>query len=176
MNFLLLPFLVLSAIGFVLSAAAHVVALTGTVPLGSGIVMLLHIGIFVVWFPTVLVANRVTKGANRKDFWKIALSGCPPWMRYAMYGLFFYAALNFVIFISSTTHGPHSKAITAETIRGFSGHWMAFYAAAFATLYSTIRRPQMLQDRTCPNGHTVSLSDAYCPICGRVLESLHGTR
>lgn len=169
MSTLLLPFLVLSAIGFVLSAAAHVLALTGIVPLDGRIVMLLHIGIFVVWIPTVLVVNRATKGANRKDFWKIALSGCPSWMRYAVYGLFCYAALNFLIFISSTMHGPRSKEITAETIRGFSGHWMIFYAAAFATLYSAIWRPQMLRDRKCPNGHTVAVSDGYCPTCGRLL-------
>src|SRR6185369_854875 len=98
MRLILLPCAVLAGIGFALSVAAHALAIAGQVPPGGDLVMGLHMGIFVVWLPTVLVMVRVTKGANRKDAWKIALSGAPSWMRYALYGLFGYAILNFVLF------------------------------------------------------------------------------
>jgi hypothetical protein len=47
--------------------------------------------------------------------------------------------------------------------------FLVLSAIGFATLYSAIQRPQMLQDRKCPNGHAVSVSDTYCPACGRSL-------
>ena len=171
MNFLLLPFLILAAIGFVLSAAAHGYAVLGLLPPGAEHVMGLHLGIFVVWLPTVLAANRAVRGVNQKDFWKVVLAGAPGWMRYALYGLFAYALFNFVLF-AATSDGKHHgySAVTPQVIRGFSGHWMIFYGAAFVTLYSLLRAPQLLQQRRCSNGHAVSPTDAYCPSCGRALE------
>jgi hypothetical protein len=170
MSSLLLPFMVLAATGFVLSVAAHIFGLLGKMPPGGSLVMGLHAGIFVVWLPTVLVANRVARGINRKDFWKVVLAGSPPWMRYALYGLFAYAVCNFVLFILTAGGNNHaSKAVTPETIRGFSGHWMVFYGAAFATLYSILRAPQLLRERQCVNGYAVSSTNAYCPTCGNAL-------
>src|SRR5437588_175716 len=94
---ILLPFIALAAIGFILSVAAHLAAIAGSpIPFGKA-VWALHIGIFVVWLPTVLVSIRLTRGANRKDRWKIALAGCPKWMRTALYVLFAYAILNFIL-------------------------------------------------------------------------------
>ena len=160
----------LAAIGFVLSVIAHVFGLLGILPPGGEFAMSLHVGIFVVWLPTVLVANRATKGTKKSDFWKEALLGCPAWMRTALYGVFGYAILNFIYFMAfSNKTKTEGNGISPETIRGFSGHWMVFYGAAFATLYSAIRRPELLKERTCRNGHSVSQSDAYCPQCGAPL-------
>jgi hypothetical protein len=65
---ILLPFIALAAIGFVLSVAAHLAAVTGSpIPFGKA-VWALHVGIFVVWLPAVLVGVRVTRGINRKDY------------------------------------------------------------------------------------------------------------
>src|SRR5687768_13550080 len=127
----------LAAVGFILSVAAHLSALAGSpIPFGKA-VWALHIGIFVVWLPTVLVAYRLTRGATQKDFWKIALVGCPKWMRTALFIVFGYAILNFVVFMATTaSHSPAKGESSPEVVRGFSGHWMAFYGAAFATLYS----------------------------------------
>src|SRR5947207_13942720 len=99
---ILWPFIVLAAIGFILSVAAHLAAVAGSpIPFGKA-VWALHIGIFVVWLPTVLVAYRLTRRVSRKDFWKIALVGCPKWMRTALYIFFDYAILNFVSFMTPT--------------------------------------------------------------------------
>ena len=167
----LLPFIALAAIGFILSVAAHLAAIAGSpIPFGKG-VWALHIGIFVVWLPTVLVAYRMTRGANRKDFWRVALVGCPKWMRTALYVAFGYAILNFVLFIATTAaHSQPKGDAPPEVVRGFSGHWMIFYGAAFATLYSASVVGYSAMDRKCPNGHAVAVTAKFCEECGAALE------
>jgi hypothetical protein len=163
----LFPIMVLAGCGFLLSVAAHLMALFGVPIPGGGLVWGLHIGIFVVWIPTVLVANRFTKYTNRKNFWKVALAGCPTWMRRTLYAVIGYAILNFILFIYSTTgHPKPTGPAPLSVIRGFSGHWMIFYGVAFATLYSFIHAPQLYCERKCPNGHVVSPSAKFCPECG----------
>jgi len=49
MNISLYPFIIIAAIGFVLSLVTHLMALAGKVPPGGGLVWGLHIGIFAVW-------------------------------------------------------------------------------------------------------------------------------
>ena len=81
MTVFLYPFIFLSVCGLVLSLVVHVSALLG-IDLGLGQkVFGLHIGIFLVWIPTVLVANNLSKDCRRSDFWKVALRGCPDWMK-----------------------------------------------------------------------------------------------
>jgi hypothetical protein len=167
---ILSPFIALSAIGFILSVAAHLAAVAGSpIPFGKA-VWALHIGIFVVWLPTVLVGIRLTRGAKQKDFWKIALSGCPKWMRTALYVIFAYAILNFIFFMATTASHPQPEGDTPpEVVRGFSGHWMIFYGAAFATLYSASTIGYSAMDRKCPNGHSVTITAKYCESCGAAL-------
>jgi hypothetical protein len=97
----------------------------------------LHVGIFVVWFPTVFVAQKRVGNTNRKDFWKLVLRGAPDWMRYMVYGFLGYAVLNFLLFmaLAPTSKGGGGNP-PVDVWRGFSGHWMAFYSAAMATLYA----------------------------------------
>ena len=177
MKVVLFPFMSLAACGFLLRVAAHVMALAGIAIPGGGLVWVLHIGIFVVWIPTVLVANRITGYSNRKDFWKTALIGCPVWMRRALYVVFGYAVFNFILFILSTsTHPKPTGTAPASVIRGFSGHWMVFYGAAFATLYSVIHAPYLFHDRKCPQGHSVAPTARFCPECGYAFpDPLEGT-
>lgn len=172
MTALLFPFLVLSGIGLALSIGVHIAALLGVPIPGAELVWGLHLGIFTVWLPAVLVANRASRHAKRRDLWKVALSGCPAWMRIALYGLFAYAIANFIWFVATGTNSGHQHlgdAPPPSIIRGFSGHWMAFYATAFAIMYSALRRPALLVPQECPAGHAVSLSDIYCPTCGQLL-------
>jgi len=138
---------------------------------GGKAVWALHIGIFVVWIPTVLLARRFTRGVNRKDFWKIALIGCPKWMRQALYVIFGYAILNFLYFFAMTVNRPPSRGgdTPPEVVRGFSGHWMVFYGAAFATLYSAYVVGYYGMQRKCPNGHVVPLTGKFCEECGAQL-------
>ncbi|MBC3873382.1 zinc ribbon domain-containing protein [Undibacterium flavidum] len=162
MNIVLFPFMVLAAIGFILSLAAHLASLTGIQVPGGEAVWSLHMGIFVVWIPTVLISSRLTKNTNQRDFWKATLGGCPLWMRRALYGIFAYAIVNFLYFMFVASR--HEAA--GSEIRGFSGHWMVFYGAAFATMYSVRRAPHLLRDRKCSNGHAVPPSAQFCQECG----------
>src|SRR6476659_9789789 len=134
MNALLIAFMLFSAVGLVLSIVAHIAGLACIGLPGGGLVWAGHIGIFVVWLPTVLVAARITGDTNRKDFWKVVLSGCPTWMRQGLCVLFAYAILNFFWFAFTTSgHLQQHGESPPSAIRGFSGHWMVFYGAAFAT-------------------------------------------
>ena len=168
MTALLYPFIVLSAMGLILSLIVHTSALLGR-DLGFGqAVWALHIGIFAVWLPTVLVLRNTTKDFKQRDLWKAALRGCPDWMRKMTYGFFGYAIVNFAIFMFSTINHPgsNSGAPTPAVLRGFSGHWMAFYSAALSTLYSATRVKDADAGRRCQNGHLVSPMAKYCEECG----------
>jgi len=170
MSVLLYLFMLLSALGLVLSIGSHLAALAGLPIPGGSSVWGLHIGIFVVWLPTVLVANRMARHGKRADFWKLVLSGCPAWARYALYGLFGYAVFNFIIGMGGvTSHQKSNGGTSLGEVRLFSGHWMVFYGAAFATLISAIRDPQLLRGRMCVQGHHVSPLDQFCPKCGSAL-------
>ena len=166
---LLYPFVALSVIGLILSLAAHIGALLGlNVPSAA---MFLHVGIFIVWFPAVITSNfSLTKRYNRKDFWKVVLRGAPKWMQYMTYGFLYYAVINFVIFIFVAPRDPSNVGGTPPSvIRGFSGHWMAFYSAALTILYSAIQIKKKGLIRRCPNGHEVSLEAAFCEECGQLI-------
>jgi hypothetical protein len=166
----LVPFIWLAALGFALSVAAHVASIAGIPLPGGQSIWLLHIGIFVVWIPTVLISGKVMRGERRRDFWKIVLSGCPPWMLVLGYALFGYVFLNFFYFMATSSgHGHYTGDPPPSVIRGFSGHWMLFYGVAFMTLYSVKRKPGLLGQATCSNGHAVSSADRFCRVCGATL-------
>jgi hypothetical protein len=166
MTVALYPFLLLAAVGFILSLAAHCLALAGLPIAGGTLVWRLGFGILVVWIPALLVASQAARYGNRKGFWKISLSGCPRWMRGGLYVLFAYAILNFLLYLSSNPPKQSTDDAPLPAIRGFAGHWMLFYGAAFAILYSRIHAPQLYQPRTCPLGHVVSPAAQFCPDCG----------
>lgn len=160
------PFMVLAACGLALSIAAHVMALAGVPIPGGGLVWLLHLGIFVVWTPAVLASIKMTRHASRKDLWKVALAGCPEWMRRSFYILTGYAFINFILFFASTAGQDRKSTTHLAEVRGFSGHWMAFYGAAFAILYSSIHSPRLYRERKCPQGHTSAPTARFCAECG----------
>jgi hypothetical protein len=125
-----------AALGLALSILSHVATFFGMRGPVGDYAWLLHLGVFVVWLPTVLVSRRLTIGFARKDVWKASLRGCPPWMRHAVCGFFSYAMLNFILFMATVPPHGSSLPMTPSVLRGFSGHWMAFYSAASAVLYS----------------------------------------
>ena len=163
---LIVPFMLLSALGFGLSAYAHVMSVLGKSLFWGGSVWFLHIGIFVVWLPAVIAAQRVMRDAPQKDFWKIILAGCPAWMKTAQILVFVYAIANFLYFAPTHPARTHLENTDPSVIRGFSGHWLIFYGAAFSILYSVYRRPDLLEERKCPAGHPVAHLADYCGICG----------
>ncbi len=133
---LLWPFIALSAVGLVVSLWVHLGAVAGRKVAPDDFFWMLHVGIFAVWFPAVLVANRRGRNTSRKNLWKAVLRGSPEWMRYMVYGFFGYAFLNFLIFLPHASKGGAGNGTPVMVWRGFSGHWMAFYSAALAILYS----------------------------------------
>jgi hypothetical protein len=158
-------FVVLSAVGLVVSFWVPLGAIAGRRVAPVPFFWILHIGIFVVWLPAVLVARQQVGNLRTKDSWKAALRGSPDWMRYMVYGFSGYAIINFALFIFRTPTGHFGAEPPAIFWRVFSGHWMAFYSAALAILYSaaTISEP----GRRCVNGHLVPTSANFCERCGQ---------
>jgi hypothetical protein len=163
----ILFFAALAGLGLALSIIFHVEALAGLQgPLGE-YEWVLHVGIFVVWLPAVIVSSQLTVDFKRRDFWKAALRGCPPWMRYMVNGFFAYAALNFIWFLASAPPHGGSGPMPPIVVRGFSGHWMVFYSAAMAMLYSAAHVKDRDVGRKCPQGHTVGPLAQFCEQCGQ---------
>jgi hypothetical protein len=140
MRILLYPFMIIAAAGFVLSLITHLMALIGKAPPGGGLVWGLHVGIFAVWIPTVLITNRKVQGVQRKVSWETAMLGCPTWMRRTLKVVFVYAIINFILFLLGTVGHPKPVGpAPPSVVRGFSGHWMVFYGVAFSTLYAAFK-------------------------------------
>lgn len=158
-------FVCFSAIGLIVSLWVHLGAVIGRRVAPEAFFWMLHIGIFVVWFPAVLVAQRLVGSTSRRDSWKAVLKGSPDWMRYMVYAFGGYAMLNFLFFVTKAPAGGGGANPPAVVWRGFSGHWMAFYAAALTILYSAARTAGT--SLRCTNGHMTSSNAVYCPQCGQ---------
>jgi hypothetical protein len=128
---LLWLFALLAAIGLLLSLWVHLGVLEGRSP--PSMVWSLHIGIFVVWIPAIIVAQRLVGNVNRVDFWKVVLRGSPVWLRYMVYGFLAYAAISGFLFFGS------ARGSSVDPLRMFSTVWMVFYSSALAILYSAAR-------------------------------------
>lgn len=164
--------MLLAACGLALSVGAHALSLAGQPVPGGKLVWVLHAGIFVVWVPAVLVLRRPKVQAGSDNSWKSAFAGCPAWMRGGLYFLFGYAMLNFLWFVATADqHKKPAGDAPASVIRGFSGHWMAFYGAAFGIFYSRRQAPHLYREHQCPLGHHISPTDRFCPICGTQIPS-----
>lgn len=92
--------------------------------------MALHVGVFVVFIPAVLLQKRLVISGNRSQIWAELLRGCPGWVKPTLYLLFGYAFLNF---FRDFVNRPQ---VPSPPLRMFSGHWMLFYFAAFAIIWS----------------------------------------
>jgi hypothetical protein len=155
-------FMVVACLGFVVSLAVHLTSVFG-VSLFPREPWFLHIGIFVVWLPAILCSQALTKEFPQSQTWKAALRGCPKAMQYGLYGVVAYAFLNFALFLVTTAEDSRSSA---AMIRGFSGHWLVFYYAAFAILFSYLQVQKQDPARRCQNGHVVALAAKFCADCG----------
>lgn len=155
----------LSAVGLVLSLWVHLGAVMDHRVAPEALFWILHMGIFVVWFPTVLVARKRVGNRSSKDYWKLVLRGSPEWMRYMVYGFFGYAFVNFALFMAKAPTGKGGGDTPPIVWRGFSGHWMLFYSAALATLYSAAKASGDV--RRCLNGHAVPATANFCSRCGQ---------
>jgi len=160
---------ILAGVGFLLSFLSLLMSYAGKSLFGEDLTPILFPGVFVVWFPAVIVASRMTRFENRKDIWKITLSGCPKWMRAILWTICGLGAANFLYFVvlsgNKYEHGP--------SIQFAGGHLLIFYGTAFCVMYSALHAQKLLSTRHCPNGHVASPGDAYCPQCGESINTKH---
>ena len=174
--------MVYAACGLVLSLIVHLVTFVGIKPGPDALFFALHVGIFPLWIPVVLIMMWTTGGSTAGwgrgwKMWDAVLAPCPPWMRYMTYGFFIYAIVNFAIFIAMAPTGKHAVGGPPNVVwHGFSGHWMAFYSAGLAVLTAAYRRGLRNLRRKCPNGHVVSPLDRFCPDCGVAVDTQAAAR
>jgi hypothetical protein len=152
----------IALIGLLLSLAVHLSALLHWGPPAQmGSYVFLHLGIFVVFVPMVFLM-RWEAGSGRMGLaqWRAMFPG---WVFVLLVAVMVYTAVNFVLFMLGTEggsaalrdghyvlsdHGRVVREITqaeylgfeANLVRGFSGHWLAFYFAAAA--YYLLRKPR----------------------------------
>jgi len=120
---------VIAAQGFFASLVCHVMGWLHIEPPWGRSTFLLHVGIFVVWFPLVGLANRTMRKPRRGNFEHL-LAVLPKWARGFTYALFIYTLINFVWFLIAAHRYPKGEVPFALELRGFSGHWMLFYGIA----------------------------------------------
>ena len=160
---LIYPFLALSAAGLAAMFVVHVAALFGVVGPFDHVFEYFGPGVFVVFLPTILVMNRLTREFKRKDVWRAALRGCPQWMRRAVWAIFGYVWVGFFALPILYGGGMDSKP---NTIRMISGTLLIFYLIPVAVLYSATQVKGFDESRRCLNGHHVSPLAKYCEECG----------
>jgi len=162
----LLPFIALSAAGFIVSTWIQIEALLGRLVPLPGYFMLLHVGIFVVWFPALMVTQKRLGTLSGKDFWKVATKGAPRWMQYLIYVMGAYAVVVFLLFTFFVPQGtPGGGPIWGGDWGGFSAVWMHFYGTAFVLLYAAAQENPVRTQ--CVNGHPLPPNAVICSQCGQ---------
>ena len=163
----------LAAAGVCLSLASHISSLFGhTGPLGP-FAFVLHIGVFAVMFPAMLLGRRLTgqrdtsRGAGLAS-WSRLFSGCPAFARILLVAFAVYALINFFSLLPVPHPPPHEgfNPMSPADVRLFSGHWIVLYSVAFCILRSYSRfivTPPVFQ---CTNGHSFAATKESCPQCG----------
>ena len=161
--------------GWLLGLLVHILSIFGVdVQTKIPYIWLLHLGIFVVWIPTILTLRKnqgirafessdPRKRMNPFGFFKALCEQAPVWMVVIAAAGLFYAFVNFLLFMTMQNGTPafkdgqyylhnHGKLIRniteqeyhyikASMLRGFSGHWIAFYGIAAAVLYPFRQKP-----------------------------------
>ena len=121
----------LAGLGFIASVIVHSMAWLQIEPPIGRAVFLLHIGIFVVFVPLVIYANRTMPQANRGNMEHL-IALFPTRMKFLSGFLFLYAGVNFAYLFYTAQQFPKGKTPELIVLRGFSGHWMLFYGVACA--------------------------------------------
>ena len=153
------PVMVLSGIGVLLCLSFYLLGLTGIYPLPTRETPVLFGGLFVVWIPTVILANRLTQDFKQKDFWKAALRGCPAWMRSALWVVI---GCVFAVFFLPVL----AKRGPGDAPQTFVLFPMMFYSVSFCVMYSLINVDKNDSSRRCLNGHAISPLAKFCEECG----------
>jgi len=154
------PIMVLAGLGVVASFLLSAFSLGATNPGIQKIAFrLLFPGLFVVWLPTVLLVNTLTRDFRQQDLWKAALRGCPSWMRTALWVI---VGLAFVTFFAPFLWGSRPEKFPA----GFLFFPAIFYSVSFCVMYSVLHAGKFDASRRCLNGHGISPLAKFCEECG----------
>jgi hypothetical protein len=158
---------VAAGVGFVLSLLCNIVTRAGVMKIPQATFMPLFVGVFVVFFPTVLSAYKFQR--MKGDWlglkaWKYIGQGAPGWMRWAVVATFVYAFINF---FTAASFASQSGPVSAEVfVVAGSGHTMLFYAACIWINYAAQRRTELGIEWACQRGHSMSPEDKFCTECG----------
>ena len=151
------PVMLLSAAGLFASIVLFISASLGIYRPPSNEPLALFIGIFAVWFPTVILVNRLTRDFKQKDLWKAAFRGCPSWVRNGLWA--FVGGVMAITFLPAIWQGRPSE-------QGFILFPSIFYAVSFCTMYSLTHVDRLDAGRRCLNGHRISPLAKFCEECG----------
>lgn len=149
--------------GWTLALAVHLTAAIGHYDLSEAFpgIFVLHLGIFVVWLPTLFDLYRrealLHARKPRRFPLTLVIQNTPKWLIAAMVMCIVYAVVNWVWSMGSMQVGAHfengvysiqhhgqiMRVITeaeyheaqANATRGISGHWLLFYGLAATIMY-----------------------------------------
>jgi hypothetical protein len=172
MTALIYSFFALAVIGFVAMLLVHVSSLFGVTSPFDHFLKFLGPGVFVVFLPTVLVMNQLSRDFKQKDIWRAALRGCPQWMRRAVWVIFGYGWIGF--FALPLLFGGGMDA-AANKARSMSATLLIFYVIPVAILYSATQVKRVDDSRRCVNGHRVSPLAKFCEECGSPVAPLNAS-
>lgn len=160
------PIAFAAMLGFAGSLTWHLFALRG-VEFPHAVANGLFIGIFVVFFPTVLYLQRFQRmfrsGADLGT-WKHIVRGAPVWMIIVAVTSFFYAAINFFLATGAATGSVAEKDPSWDRVG--SGHSMVFYSLAMLVMYAAAERGDDDREPLCERGHAMPIGAAFCERCG----------
>ena len=169
MRTLIRPLAGIAAVGLLVSIYVHVSAWIGVAmtPLAAWM-LALHLTAILLAFPMIVAGHLIAGDPMDVAYLSssdvhLVLQACSPAMRGVIYGFAGYAMVNFAFFAWQIASGAHVD--DAATLRGFSGHWMAFFAAEMAIMWTYVTRATTVA--RCPNGHPVSPNANFCEICGQ---------
>ena len=145
--------LLVSGCGFVVSLAAHVLAIAGFAMVGKAGLIGLQAASIVICFPAAAAVNRQTHTQTPSLF----IKSWPEWLRVATYLFFYYAILNFALCAVVDAlqepggEGLDGGGVSPLMIRWFSAIWMLFFIAAFGVFYSRLRSGARNGDAAVPS-------------------------
>ncbi len=130
------PFAVLAGLGALASVCLHVVSLAGIwTPTVFELAVAAFVGVFVVWMPAFLAAERMVRGSRWREAWKRAMRGAPRWMRLLALWMLVYALVVFSGFGLWRLSTGRAAGEVAQ-FRLLTAYAAAFHALAFSALYS----------------------------------------
>ena len=132
------PLMYLALAGFLMSLGINIACVLGKQVPSDMPFFLMHVGIFVVFFPAIFAAQKMVGNTRRRGFWKAVLKEAPEGFYYLFYVVFAYSWLTGIqgFFNGSPGSSQRSTPFGGPDWLAFSGVWMTFYYASFVILLS----------------------------------------